>query len=201
MNKITGIIIAAGLSSRMGKFKPLLMYDGKTFLENIIDKLLIICEKIIIVTGHNSDLIVNLVNLNYKNQKVVCVINSDFQSGMFSSLKVGIESCINSDWIIFHQVDQPNLPLNFYKEFTDQIKIKYDWIQPIFEGRKGHPILFNNNVIEKILDANNNSNLREISKSKEINQYFWECSFNEILTDLDTPNDFKKFTEGKNEIF
>ncbi|MCB0753616.1 MAG: nucleotidyltransferase family protein [Ignavibacteriae bacterium] len=201
MNKITGIIIAAGLSSRMGKFKPLLRYDGKTFLENIIDKLLLICDKIIIVTGHNADLIVNLVNQNYKNQKVVCVNNSDYQSGMFSSLKVGVKSCINSNWILFHQVDQPNLPLKFYKEFTDKIEIKCDWIQPIFEGRKGHPILFNNNVIEKILDANNNSNLREISKSKEINQYFWECSFNEILTDLDTPNDFKKFTEGKNEIF
>ncbi|MFH1528500.1 MAG: NTP transferase domain-containing protein [Bacteroidota bacterium] len=38
-NKIHGLILSAGLSGRMGKFKPLLHYKGKSFIQNIVFKL------------------------------------------------------------------------------------------------------------------------------------------------------------------
>ena len=56
MRKITGLVISAGLSGRMGKFKPLIEFDNKTFLEHIILKLDKICSRIIIVTGYRNDL-------------------------------------------------------------------------------------------------------------------------------------------------
>jgi len=59
-NKIHGLILSAGLSSRMTKFKPLLSYKGKSFLQNIVLGLDFVCEKIIIATGYglkNMDVI------------------------------------------------------------------------------------------------------------------------------------------------
>ncbi len=39
--RIGGLILAAGLSSRMGDFKPLMPLRGKTLIENTIDSLLL----------------------------------------------------------------------------------------------------------------------------------------------------------------
>ncbi|MBK7106355.1 MAG: nucleotidyltransferase family protein [Ignavibacteriae bacterium] len=187
-----GIIITAGFSSRMGKFKPLLIFNDKSFLQNIIEKLDLICEKIIVVTGFNENEILNLISIfNVKlKSKIEIIHNENYEMGMFSSLQSGIRN-IHSDWVIYHFVDQPNIPYNFYSEFIKQIDIKYDWIQPMNKGRKGHPIIFGRKVISKILEKNYNSNLKELSFDSEINKYFFECDFPEILTDIDTTKDYK----------
>jgi len=188
-----GIIITAGLSSRMGKFKPLLKYNGLTFLENIISKLDLICSKIIVVTGHNSDKIIENISLlsNDIKSKIKIVNNKNYEKGMFTSLQKGLENC-NSNWVLYHFVDQPNLPEQFYKQFIDKIGNNYNWIQPINNERKGHPILFNKQVQKLIIESNENSNLREISKNVKLKKKYWECDFEEIFTDIDTINDFNK---------
>ncbi|MDZ7765978.1 MAG: nucleotidyltransferase family protein [Melioribacteraceae bacterium] len=51
-NKLTGIILSAGLSGRMKAFKPLLkLPNGKTFIQSIVEKLSGVCDEIIVVTG------------------------------------------------------------------------------------------------------------------------------------------------------
>ncbi|MFZ1291388.1 MAG: nucleotidyltransferase family protein [Melioribacteraceae bacterium] len=193
VKNINGIIITAGLSTRMGKFKPLLKYNGRTFLENIICKLDLICNQIIIVTGFNSEKVTEIISAIEPKikTKIVIVYNENYNDGMFSSLKVGIEH-FNTNWVIYHFVDQPNIPENIYLELSNQIDITYDWIQPINKGRKGHPIIFGKNVISKIKQSNFDSSLRIISQSNEIKKYFWECNFEEILSDIDTEQDYLK---------
>ena len=68
-NIINGLVISAGLSGRMGKFKPLLSYKGKSFIQNIVLKLSSVCDKVIVVTGFKDKLIeenVNQLNLSSK---------------------------------------------------------------------------------------------------------------------------------------
>ena len=192
--KICGLLIAAGLSSRMSKFKPLLVWNHKTFLSNVVDNLKIVCNEIIIVTGYNSEMINELVENYYKSneQQIKIVLNPHYEMGMFSSIKKGIDATQNNDWVLFHQVDQPNLPVEFYHEFVNEIDINYDWIQPQFNERKGHPILFNRNVIELIKKENMEGSLRSVSNSILIRKKIWATSFNQILTDIDTPEDIKK---------
>lgn len=191
--KITGLIIAAGLSSRMGQFKPLLEWKGKTFLNSIIDSLKSVTNEIIIVTGNKHEEIEQIVSEQYKSDKlnINCVYNEIYLDGMFTSLKKGIDNCNKEDWILYHQVDQPNLPSLFYTEFVNQIDINYDWIQPQFNGRKGHPILFNKSIIEKIKKEKLEGNLRSVSNSDKIRRKIWTTNFMEILTDIDTPDDMK----------
>lgn len=194
--KITGIIVSAGLSSRMDEFKPLLKYNGISFIENIIHKLNLICDEIIIVTGHNSEIIIECVSdlsSDIRN-KIIFVHNENYEEGMFKSLQKGLSNC-NSEWIIYHFVDQPNLPEKFYFEFVERINNEYDWIQPIYKGRKGHPIIFNKEVIKIVLNADINSTLKSVSASRKINKYFWDCNYKEIHSDIDTINDYLKLKE------
>ena len=53
--RICGLIVAAGLSSRMGCFKPLLPLRGKTVIENTIDSMLLCgISPVVIVLGYRG---------------------------------------------------------------------------------------------------------------------------------------------------
>jgi molybdenum cofactor cytidylyltransferase len=192
---ITGLIISAGLSQRMGKFKPLLNFNGKTFLRNIAEKLSEVCNKIVIVSGHNAKLIEEHINDWEENlqKKIQLVYNANYERGMFTSLKLGVEHC-RTNWLLYHFVDQPNLSKNFYTEFVEKISAEYDWIQPVFNNRKGHPILFNKNVVGFVGKLERTSSLKYISSSAEIKKKYWECNYPEINLDIDTIDDYNKLT-------
>ena len=196
-NRLYGLLISAGLSGRMGEFKPLLEYDNKSFVQNITEKLCSICDRAIIVTGFNSEQIENDLSKNLSKanlQKVKFVLNENYKAGMFTSLKTGLLHCTDSDWVLYHFVDQPTLPLEFYNDFVNQIDQNYDWIQPAMDKRKGHPVLFGRKVIEKILEAPDNLNLREVTRNG-INKKFRQCNFYEIFDDIDNIEDYKNLAK------
>jgi molybdenum cofactor cytidylyltransferase len=190
--QIYGLILSAGLSQRMEKFKPLLNYKGKSFIQNIVLRLDCVCDKIINVTGYKANEVEKNVNQLSIHSKIEFVFNPDYENGMFTSLQAGLTKALDSDWIIYHFVDQPGLPLEFYKEFVNQIDDKHNWIQPILNGQKGHPVLIHNNLIEHILSSSNDSNLREISNDAIVKKKFWECGYKEIFQDIDTEEDYSK---------
>lgn len=191
---IYGLIISAGLSGRMNDFKPLLHYGGKSFLTGIFEKLSSVCSKIIVVTGSKSDLIVKELkeNLNRSDfNKLTAVFNPNYKTGMFTSLQTGLKKCIEANWVIYHFIDQPNLPAEFYTDFISERNDKYNWIQPINKGRKGHPILLSKKCFPLILNASANSSLRNISRKITPKKY-WDCHYTQIFTDIDTREDYLK---------
>jgi len=176
----------------MGKFKPLLSYKGKSFVQNIALKLSSVCDKIIVVTGYKANELEKNVNQLNLPSKIEFVYNESFEKGMLTSLQAGIAKAIESDWIIYHFVDQPGLPEDFYKEFVKQIDDKHNWIQPAINEQKGHPILIHKNLIDHILSSSNDSNLRKISNDPMVKKKFWECGYAEIFQDIDTKEDYSK---------
>ena len=195
--KITGLIVSAGKSGRMGNFKPLMDYKGKTFLQRIILNLNTVCEKIIIVSGFKSELLQKetikiFSNKSEKllNDKVQFVKNENYGQGMFTSLQKGLSVIENCDWVLYHFVDQPGLPPEFYIDFVGQIDNIHNWVQPSYDNRNGHPVLFNAEVIDLILNSDKNLNLRELSKNPIIKKKSWECYYKNILQDIDTQEDY-----------
>jgi molybdenum cofactor cytidylyltransferase len=188
---IYGLIISAGISGRMKKFKPLLNYKDKSFVQNIVLKLNSVCHTIIIVTGYNaSDVEENVNQLNI-HSKIEFVHNPEYKKGMFTSLQAGLKKAMEADWILYHFVDQPGLPENFYSDFIQQVDNNRNWIQPSVDGEKGHPILIKKELFELIINASKGSNLREISRSPIVKKKFWECNYSEIFQDIDTEEDYQ----------
>ena len=191
-HSITGIILTAGLSGRMNSFKPLLkLNNGKTFIQNIAGKLIQVCDEVIIVTGFKCEDIENNLDAIEKHDKLRFVFNENYQSGMFTSLQAGLSET-NSKWFLYHFVDQPSLPSNFYSEFIVQIDKQFNWIQPKYNNRKGHPILFDDFVKHKILEISIDKTLRDVARDTSINKYFWECGTELIFQDIDSPEDYKR---------
>lgn len=187
-----GLIAAAGLSERMGSFKPLNIYKGETYLDAVIRKISFCCSEIWVVTGFNSDLIENEIKQKHSGGKVRTVFNPAYESGMFSSLQRGIEKCSGQDFILYHFVDQPFLPERFYEEFMLEAGPEIDWLQPYYNGRGGHPLLLNRKSAALISNAPAGSNLRHIKREGELIIKEWNCAYPEILFDFDTPDDVER---------
>ncbi len=197
--KISGLILSAGNSSRMGKDKAFLDYNGISFIKNLTLKLSSFCDNVIIVSGNNHSQIKEFVEniVHETSRKIYLINNPKSELGMFSSLQCGIRAGKDPDWILYHFIDQQNLSLTFYSSFMDQIYAGYNWIQPSFEGRKGHPILINSRLFDRILNSDVSHNLRELSASKDFIKYFWECDHKEIFEDIDTPDQYERLIELK----
>jgi len=193
----TGLLIAAGLSSRMGKPKALLLQHDLPFAIVILKKMILVCGKIVVVLGHSAEKIKRelQVFINASDDlksRVKFVTNEQFEKGMFSSLKYGLNEVKNSEWLLYHFVDQPGLPKIFYQEFTNQIDNERDWIQPAYKNEKGHPLLLHNSIFNSILELSDDSSLKEISKNNEVKKKLWNCTYKEILQDIDYPSDLKQ---------
>jgi len=178
----------------MGKPKALLLQNNLPFTIVILLKMQIICENIVVVVGHSGNMIQDklrkYVDENYQlKTKVRFVTNKNYSEGMFTSLQSGLKELSDSEWILYHFVDQPKLNLEFYTHFSKQISKEFNWIQPAFEGNNGHPILIHNSIFKLILDLPPDSSLRDLKNHPDIRKKFWQCDYPEVLQDIDTPSD------------
>ncbi|OGU55356.1 MAG: hypothetical protein A2V66_04060 [Ignavibacteria bacterium RBG_13_36_8] len=208
--KINGLLISSGLSERMGEPKPLLMYENLPFAVGIIKKLSQVCEKIIVVIGHEGETVRTNVE-KYLNDpqfslselagRVEFVDNPNYTEGMFTSLQSGLKAIGDAEWAIYHFVDQPGLPESFYIDFAAQKDFTIDWIQPVYREQKGHPILINNTLFKTIIDSPPNISLRELASSIKVKKKFWKCEYPEILEDIDTIEDYLESNKKLPEEF
>jgi len=192
--KIDGLLLAAGFSKRMGKPKALLFQDDLPFAIVILLKMQVVCENIVVVVGHSGHLIQEelkkyIDDFYQLKPKINFITNKNYSDGMFSSLQCGLRELNNSEWILYHFIDQPKLSLEFYNNFSKQISKGFNWIQPTFEGINGHPILIHNSVFKLILDLSPDSSLRDLKRNPDIRKKFWQCDYPEVLQDIDTPSD------------
>src|SRR5260370_38263302 len=86
-----GVVLAAGASSRMGRDKALLPWQGGTFLSAAIRALQPVSDLVIVIAGANSAELAPIVNANAG----FLIINPSPQRGQFSSLQVGLQQVLN----------------------------------------------------------------------------------------------------------
>lgn len=205
---INALIISAGFSSRMKSFKPLLLFEELPFIICVICKTSQICRHLYIVTGYRAEDVrgevlrwldkqpdqqalksVNLSKREWKTltSKITFIYNEHYESGMFSSLKMGLKQVGKTDWILYHFVDQPHIPAGFYPLFKEQLDDQYHWIQPRYQKKNSHPIIIRGDLGKEIGNAEITSDLKSFSKNRNIKKKFWNCHYPQVLSDFDTP--------------
>jgi CTP:molybdopterin cytidylyltransferase MocA/broad specificity phosphatase PhoE len=143
------IILAAGFSSRMGEFKPLMKipeYQNRKVLEIIIEAIHSAgIEDIWVVVGHNEEKIINEI------KDVNFLFNENYGKGMFSSIKKGLADA-NDDVLLF-PVDSPFIKSETISTFISEISNE-DFATPTFLGVNGHPLFIPKRYLNKILAYN-----------------------------------------------
>ena len=140
----TGIIIlAAGNSSRLGKPKQLLQYQGKSLIQRAIETATKVRSKgSVLILGANLELILK----DIRNSKVNVVINNNWKEGMASGMQKGLEYLekkLAPDQVILMLCDQPFVNselLNLMIEM--QIKTRKGIVACHYNNVLGVPVLF-----------------------------------------------------------
>lgn len=192
MPVIDGLLLAAGYSSRMGEFKPLLEHNGLPFVVGIARKMSRVCRRVVVVLGYGGDDIRAAFASQAPIETLELVENPRFDQGMFTSLQSGVAALMDVDWALYHFADQPHVPEEFYTEFVRCVQSEFDCIQPVHRGRKGHPLLLSRSLFAPIQGASQDCTLRDVFRDCNARVNRWECRFPEILHDFDTPGDLER---------
>jgi molybdenum cofactor cytidylyltransferase len=185
---IEGIILAAGLSSRAGVFKMALKLQERSLIEHTVDAMMDNCRRIILVGGYRIERLKFLVS-SYPEVRVV--YNRHYSLGMFSSVQEGVRH-LKGDLFFLIPGDCPFVRQSTYRQLLLAAKSGGGpdiWV-PVYQGRKGHPVLVKGFLGAEILKEPLNSTLRDFIRRKGYREV--EVEDEGILKDIDTAADIKK---------
>ena len=169
-HRIGGLILAAGLSSRMGDFKPLMPLRGKTLIENSIDSLLLCgIDPIVVVLGHRQQDMEAILKSRYLDDTLTLAYNDDFATtDMLASVKIGLAAMPECDAFFLLPGDMPVVAketfLAVYRAMPESVPaIAF----PTLEGYRKHPPLIDSRFIPEILRYEGQEGLRGFWKLHE----------------------------------
>lgn len=172
------VMPAAGLSSRMGRWKMMLPYLHHTILDESIENALGFCSRLILVVGHRGD---ELVQRYQNNDNIVVVVNPGFEQGMFSSIQQGVKQVKTDNFFICHG-DMPCISADIYQDVWD--KRGQHTVFPGTVETPGHPVLLCYSMASAITHAPLDSKMKRLIQSGEVRYVGMKRS--EILLDIDT---------------
>lgn len=190
---ISAVLLAAGMSTRMGgPNKLLLPFRDRTVIENMVRVLLDSdLDEVVVVLGHQAEQVRPLL----EGTGVRIVDNPDYAEGMGSSLKVGLRAVsAGAEAVMVCLTDQPllepadvNRLLAAFREGGAQ-----DIVVPFHQGQRGNPILFSARYRNEVQNTRG-----PIAGCRGIVQRYPEAiraiemETDHILRDLDTPEDYR----------
>ena len=190
---IGAVVLAAGMSTRMGDPKMLLPWTDKhTIIEHIVEQLIKSrIDHITVVTGHMSKEVKALV----EPMGAKVVYNRSYKSGeMLSSMKVGLQSMpdnIAASLVVLG--DQPRIqPRVIYQISTTYARTSSDLIVPSFEMKRGHPMLIGRRYWHEILNLPRSGMLRHLVDDHRDEITYLNVNTDSILRDVDTPDDYQQ---------
>jgi len=194
MNQIAGVILAAGKSTRMGKSKALLEIGSHTFLSKIISILSKIqISPIYVVLGNDFE----IIKIKYKSQiGVQFLFNPNFEKGQLSSLQVAIRNFSKDvSGFMLALVDHPLVRQSTYQQILKKAQQNpQDIIIPVYKKKRGHPVYFGRKFLGELLNAPLNVGARYVVQKYKNNVLEVVCTDPGILKDIDTPQQYKKYT-------
>lgn len=115
---ISGIVLAAGTSSRLGKSKQLLELEGKPLIQHVVDAAAAAgLDEIVVVLGHDAELVRAALDLPTNARTVE---NPEYRSGQSASLAAGLAAMDpSSEAAIVLLADQPDIPASVIRELME----------------------------------------------------------------------------------
>jgi len=187
---IAGIILSAGESKRMGTPKQLLPWRKTFILQQVIENTQASrLGMILLVLGSHADEIAGKIKISSKTR---IVINRDFKEGMSSSVKYGVKNAPEAaEAFMLLLGDQPSIDPDIINKLIDCYQTdKHGIIIPVYDGRRGHPVVFDVKYKQELLAIGDggakvvvDNHVRDILEVHVVSP--------EVLTDIDTPQDYQ----------
>ena len=184
--QIGALIVAAGMSSRMGEFKPMLNIGSISMAQRVVATLSQAgVSKIVMVTGHNA----TMLERHLTGNGIIFLRNENFETTqMFDSVKIGLSYLLDKcDKVLLTPVDVPLFTAKTVKAILDS---GAPLAVPMYGNKGGHPILIANELIPEILSDSGERGLKGAMDRCSMPVYRIDVDDFGTVLDADTPEDF-----------
>jgi len=190
---ISAILLAAGESKRMvdenklvKKYKniPLIKHAVSNVLNSSIDEL-------IIVLGYQKEAIEKIIE---ENKKIKFIANPNFESGIASSIKKGLDSLSKETEAFFICLgDMPNVNKEIYNQLINASFSNKDKeiFVPYYQERQANPILFSKKMKDEIQKIEGGFGAKKIIADNEKKVFKLSIQDKGVITDFNNINDFE----------
>ena len=197
----SAILLAAGVSRRMGTLKALLDWQGRSL---IIHQIVALREggadEVVVVLGHRADELQARIGVNrdvYNLGGVRCVINEDYAQGKTTSIKTGLWAlgppADPNAAILMLNVDQPR-SVRIIRETLDAHRSGDDTLItiPTYRGKGGHPIVVSRNLYSELIAIDEKTEgMRAVTERHRDATQRVELGAAELLWDVNTPEQYQ----------
>lgn len=187
--KLAGIILSAGESSRMGRDKALLPYQGSTFLNHIISQFVSRLDPVVVVLGHHAEQIQSSL---LSPPRLRVVINDHYKLGMLSSLQQGIRALPDSvEAAMFTLVDHPTVgAATLDRLISEWQRTRAALVVPRLGERRGHPVIASRAILGEMLRLPSDASPKSVVGRHRKQTLFVGVQDAGVLRDIDLPSDF-----------
>jgi molybdenum cofactor cytidylyltransferase len=184
------VILAAGMSSRLGTPKQLIDYNGKSLLLYTVNEALLTgLRPVVVVIGAHSD----SVKKEIDNLEVNLIENEQWQEGMASSIRCGVAFAqkidVHVDGIVFMVCDQPYVSTSLLNGLLSaQHRTGLPIVASSYEKNLGIPALFHKTFFTELMGLTGDSGAKKLIKLHK--NLVTAISFPEGNIDIDTKADY-----------
>ena len=186
---IAAVVLAAGLSTRMGRPKQTLELDGETILERVLDVLREAgVERVVVVLGAGAAEVRKRVKLG----RVSVVLNRAYREGMSSSIKAGIGEVENdADAAMVVLGDQPFVsPLTIRRLARAYSRSRALIVVPVYRGARGNPVILDRRLFAEIKEIRGDVGAKSVVRRHGADVLEVAVDDPGVLADIDTELDY-----------
>jgi molybdenum cofactor cytidylyltransferase len=190
---ISAILLAAGESNRMGQPKQLMPFGQSTILERTIDTLLdSVVSETILVVGYREEEIRKTI----AGKPVKIAINPDYKQGMSASIIAGLKQVDKrARAVLIALGDQPFVDSQTITRLVEAfIANNKGIIIPVYQGRRGNPVIFAIRYKDELLNLKGDVGGREIIKRHPDDALEVAVNCEGVLLDIDTTESYTSIT-------
>jgi molybdenum cofactor cytidylyltransferase len=190
---LSAIVLAAGMSTRMGQNKLLLVFKGKPLIARAVDTLLASeIDEVIVVLGNEAD----KVREKLHGRKVRLIENPDFREGLSSSVRVGVTAVSRqADGIMVYLADQPLLePADvnrILRAFAHAKEAGKSIVVPFFDKQRGNPVLLDSSYQDAILGVVGDVGCKGVIKRYPDQVFVVQMESDHVIRDMDTIEEYE----------
>lgn len=197
-NAMAAIVLAGGMSQRMGKVNKLLLnYDGQSFLQQTVTALTRAgVGEVVVVLGHESEhMRQQLAKLPAApNQSVRWVDNDNYEQGQMTSVNCGLAALNGSKGgVLICLGDQPLINAVHIRQliaaFESREKGK-QIIVPIHQGQRGNPVVLSEYVREQVIQGSSRPGCRRFIDNNPELVSMLAVEDEAFISDIDTPDEY-----------
>lgn len=184
MAEVTGILLAAGFSSRFGSNKLLAEFDRQPLVAHS-SAALKPCDRVVAVVRNDDAALQNALRL----LGVDCVFNTEPERGIGHSIACGVKATANSSaWCIL-PADMPRVSLDTTSRVADALRNGSVLAAPFYMGQRGHPVGFGSRFLEALCELDGDAGARGIISRNAEQLTAIETGDAGVLADIDTVRD------------